>query len=213
MKRSLLVTAILVPSLSSAPVHGGQVTQLAIDGARIQAPVTVPIHLGDQPLGAISTVVGTLCFDDDDTPGACDGSGTVVGLQQLAPPFYQAGFFRETIATGVKTRIRLPLELRQGERLHFFDQWISTTLGQAASTHALRVTPAGESSEDLVVNLSGTGTLPGECPSFFDFGALCLGDNRFKVRAAFVTSTAEQDSAFGLGLTTDTGYFFFFRSG
>jgi hypothetical protein len=211
MNRSLLATAILLASLTSAPVFGGHIAQFAIDGTRIRAPINVPLNLGDQPLGTISTVAVTLCFDDDATPDDCDGSGTVVGLQQLAPPFYQAGYFRETIATGLKTRIALPLELGAGERLRYFDQWISTTLGPAAGTHGVRITPAGESPEDIVVNFSGTGTLPGECPSLFDLGVLCLGDDRFKARVHFVTSTADQDMAHGLGLTRDTGYFFFFH--
>jgi hypothetical protein len=183
--------------------------RVAIAAAEVAAPVSVPVNLGSQSLGTIQPFLTELCFYEEGTPpSGCNGSGTVSLPQAFAAPFYTAGIFRRNVATGETRPVAAPISLTVGQRLIVVNEWIATSLGPAASTQILRVTPTGDAAQDLVVDASGTGTSAEPCG--FGEPGLCLGSGRFRVQGHFVTSTAVEDGASAFRLTPDTGYFFFF---
>lgn len=207
MKGTTVVPALLLLALTPQPARAS--IELTFDGARIVAPVTVPFNFGSQPLGNISTVTFTLCFQQPASPtGSCDRGGTVSQQEQLAPPFLLAGRFRENVATGVKTPVNFPVTLGAGQRLVLFGQWVTSQLGPAADSLVLRGTPPGGAAEDFVLDLTGSGVPSEPC---LGFPELCLNHNRFKVQSHFLTSTADSGTARGVKLTDDTGYLHFFN--
>lgn len=209
MKRTGFV-AVLCLVLAARSDRLAAAMRVAIAGAQVAAPVTLPVNLGSRSLGTIQPFVTELCFYEEGTPPAgCNGSGTVSVPQAFAAPFYTAGVFRRNVATGETRPVAGLVSLTVGQRLIIVNEWIATTLGPAGSTQVLRLTPTGEPAEDVVVNASGTGTSAEPC-GFFEPG-LCLDSGRFRVQGHFVTSTGDEDGAPALGLTPDTGYFFFFN--
>jgi hypothetical protein len=207
MKRTALVAALFCLTLAAGPTAGA--VRVAIGGAEVAAPVSVPVNLGSRSLGTIQAFVTELCFYEEGTPPAgCNGSGTVSVPQGFAAPFYTAGIFRRNVATGETRPVAGPVSLTVGQRLIVVNEWIATTLGPADGTQVLRLTPTGEPFTDVEVNASGTGTSAEPC-GFFEPG-VCLDSGRFRIQGHFVTSTADEDRASGLALTPDTGYFYFF---
>jgi hypothetical protein len=207
MKRTALALLVFL-TLAAVPA-GAAGVRVAVDGAAAAAPFTFPVNLGSQPLGTIQAFSTELCFYQQGSPAAsCDAGGTVGVPQPFAAPFYTAGIFRKIVATGETTPVNAPVTLAAGQRLILVNEWIATTLGSAASTQVLRLTAPGEVAEEIVVDASGTGTAAEPC-GFFSHG-VCVAGGRFRIEAHFVTSTADEDEASGLGLTADTGYLFFF---
>ncbi|HEX6899764.1 MAG TPA: hypothetical protein VF789_08625 [Thermoanaerobaculia bacterium] len=212
MKRIAVVPLVFLLALTLQPARASVVAELAFDGSRIVAPLSVPFDFGNQPLGKISTFGYTICFKSAASPaGSCDQSGRVTQQQQLAPPFFLAGAFREDIATGATTLVDFPVNLAAGQRLILFNQWISNQLGPASGSLVLRGTPTGGAGEDVVLDFTGSGIAPGPClPS--GTPALCLNNDRFKVQSHFLAPNAASGEAGAVELTNDTGYFYFFSS-
>ena len=181
----------------------------AVGGVEIQAADTFPFDLGSLPLGSIQAFSLELCFVElGSPPRPCEASGTVSVLQPFAAPFHTAGFFLETIQTGVTVPVVPPVNVGVGQRLIIVDEWIATTLGPATGSQILHITSPNEPPVDLEVIPTATATAPPPCG--FGNPGLCLAGNRFRVQAHFVTHTGDEDGASALGLTADTGYFFFF---
>jgi hypothetical protein len=209
MNRNGLISAVLCLALASQSEPAAGAVRVTVGGAAASSPATLPINLGSQPLGTIQAFVAELCFYQDvPSHGTCDAGGSVSLVQGFTAPFYTAGIFRKILATGQTTPVTAPVTLAPGERLILINEWIATTPGPASSTQVLSLTQPGESAEDVVVDASGNVTAAEPC-GFFGPG-LCLSGGRFQVQAHFVTSAGVEDSARGHGLTTDTGYFFFF---
>jgi hypothetical protein len=209
MRGTAFVPVLLLVTLTPQPVRASVIAQ-TFDGAGAVAPVVVPFNFGTQPLGTISTLNFTLCFRQATSPpDSCDRGGTVSLQQQLAAPFFLAGRFRETIATGVKTPVNFPVSLGAGQRLLVISQWVTSQLGSAADSLVLRGTPAGGAPDNISLNLTGSGVPPGPCPPS-STQVLCLNNNRFKVQSSFLTGSAGLGTAGTVELTGDTGYVFFF---
>lgn len=212
MKPAAVVVSLLVLLCALAPssVSASVVAEVEIEGEKILAPSVFPFNFGTQPLGNIATVTFTLCFQlGSSPPGSCDHSGTVSQIQSLAPPFYLAGAFRETVATGTKTPITLPTTLGSGQRLVLFNQWVTQNLGNASDTHQLRVQPTGSGADDLFLDFMGFGVVPGSCLPTSQ--AVCLNNDRFKVKSHFLTDAASSGAALANDLTSDTGFLTFFN--
>jgi hypothetical protein len=208
MNRNGWVAAVLCLTLAAHAEEAAGAVRVAIWGAAA-APFSIPISLGSQPIGTIQSFVTELCFyEEGSIPASCNGSGTLSVPQAFAAPFYTAGIFRKNVATGETRPVASPVSLTVGQRAILVNEWIATTLGAALGTQVLRLTPTGEPAEEIVVNASGNGTASEPCG--FESPGLCLSDGRFRIEAHFVTSTALEDSAHPLRLTTDTGYLFFF---
>jgi hypothetical protein len=210
--RSGWVPAVLFVVLAAHAAAAVGEVRVSIGGVQVDAADTVsfPFNLGSLPLGSIQSFQIELCFiEQGSPPGFCEASGTVSVLQPFEPPFYTAGFFLETIASGATVPVVPPAHVGAGQRLIIIDEWIATTLGPVAGTQALRVAPAGEDPTDLEITASATGTAPPPCG--FENPGLCLAGDRFRLQGHFVTSTADERDARALGLTADTAYFFFFN--
>jgi hypothetical protein len=210
MKAPAVVSALLLSALAAPPARAG-VVELALPATGAVAPVVVPINFGNQGLGNINNLLFTLCFRQSSSPPtACDAGGSVALQEQLAPPFYLAGRFRENIATGVKTPVNFPVTLGPGQRLALFTNWVTDRLGSAQDNLVLRATPAGGTADNVTVQHTGNGVAPGPC--FPGSQVLCLNNDRFKVQSKFLTSTGDTGAAGMVDLTGDTGYSFFFNS-
>lgn len=184
---ALLFLLAPAPALAARPI----VAEVTLDGAAVVQPVLVPFDFGPHEVGNIATVVATICFKQPTSAqGSCDASGALALTKNLAPPFYLAGQFRENIGTGVKTAVNFPLTLPAGQRLNLFIQYVAD--------------------DELRFALSGTGVPPGPCVPTGQ--ALCLNNDRFKVQSHFLTGAAANGQAGAVGLTADTGYFFFFSA-
>jgi hypothetical protein len=166
MRGIAVVPVVLLLALTPAPARASVVVagELSFDGAGTVAPVVVPFNFGTQQLGAISTVVFTLCFKQPSSPAAsCDASGMVTQQQALAAPFFLAGTFRENVSTGVKSPVNLPVNLGNGQRLVVFNQWVANQTGPAADSLTLRGTPTSGPADNIILDLMGTGVAPGAC--------------------------------------------------
>lgn len=181
-----------------------------VGGVVVGAADAFPVDLGSLPLGSIQPFQIELCFIElGSPPRFCEASGTVGVLQPFEPPFYNAGFFLETIDNGRRVPVTPPVHIAAGERLIIIDEWIATTLGPVAGTQTLHIDPANEDPTDMEIAVSATATASPPCG--FGNPGLCLGGDRFRLQAHFVTSVGEEGGATALGLTADTGYFFFFN--
>lgn len=204
---ALLFLLAPAPALAARPI----VAEVTLDGAAVAQPVLVPFDFGPHEVGDIATVVSTICFKQPTSPqGSCDASGALALTENLAPPFYLAGQFRENIGTGVKTAVNFPLTLPAGQRLNLFIQYVADDVGSDADDLVLRGTPTGGADDELRFALSGTGVPPGPCVPTGQ--ALCLNNDRFKVQSHFLTGAAANGQAGAVELTADTGYFFFFSA-
>jgi len=202
---ALLLLLAPAPALAARPI----VAEVTLDGAAVAQPVVLPFNFGPQVLGDIATVVATICFKQTSSPqGSCDASGALALTENLAPPFYLAGRFRENVATGVKTAVNFPLTLQAGQRLNLFMQYVADDVGTDADDLVLSGTPTGGAADEIRFALSGTGVPPGPCVPTGQ--ALCLNNDRFKVQSHFLTGAAASGPAGAVELTADTGYLWFF---
>jgi hypothetical protein len=211
MRGFAVVSLVLLLALASLPARASVAVagELSFDGAGTVAPVVLPFNFGTQQLGAISTVVFTLCFKQPSSPaGSCDAGGMVTQQQALAAPFFLAGTFRENVATGAKSPVNLPVNLGNGQRLVVFNQWVANQTGPAADSLELRGTPTSGPADNIRLDLTGVGVASGSCSPSTQ--ALCLNNDRFKVQSHFLTPFASSGAASGVKLTSDTGYLFFF---
>jgi hypothetical protein len=200
---AVLLAAVPLPAAAST-------VDVTFDRAVATAPFTFPFDFGTRPLGKISLAAFTLCFKQPASPqSSCDASGMVAVQEPLAAPFYNGGFFREVIATGVKTKVNLPITVQAGQRLVSLSQWVTDRTGAVDDSLVLRGTPTGGVADQITLDFSGDGMNPGPCFPASD--ALCLNNDRFKVQSQFITSTAASGAAGAVGLTGDTGYLWFFN--
>jgi hypothetical protein len=197
---------VLLLSVSPALAATAIVAEATLDGAVITQPVIFPFSFGTQALGSINTVVFTACFKSSPS-GSCDASGRFTLNQDLAPPFYRAGQFRETLTSGAKTNVNFPVNLAAGQRLNLHLQYIPNATGLASDTLVLGATLTGGTTDTITLDLDGVGVNPPPCNPTMD---LCLNDERFKVQSHFLTSDATNGLAGRVKLTGDTGYTFFF---
>jgi hypothetical protein len=208
MRRALLAClTLLLPGAGTA--HGRPVVVAAtVDGAPVAAPAILPFDFGSQPLGVISTLEGTLCFEQGgSTPGSCDVGGTLGLVENVASPFFLAGAFRENLASGSHAPVSFPVTLQPGQRLRYFVHWASDRLSPVDDLLRLRVTPSGSGAQNFDVQLSGDG-VPATCVN--GGGSLCLVGDRFQVQSVFLTSAALEGGADTVRLTDETGYLYFF---
>lgn len=211
MRRMFLVVLLLLAAVMVAPAAAEParvIAELTVGPAGIAAPASFPpIDFGIGYMGDIHDATLELCFGE--TPGNCEGQGTVALLQGLDTPFFVAGVFKEVVATGAVTPASFPVTLQPGQRLVVLFQWVTDRLGPVSDTATLRGTPADGTPQDLEFQFRGTGNPPQVCVPVF--GALCLKEGRFKIQGHYLTPTAESGEARGVRLTADTGYFYFFH--
>ena len=171
-------------------------------------PIKDFINFGSRDLGGIAEATSFVCFEAIGSPPIpCGALGTISLTEALAPPFYLAGVFRVS-ATGAISPGVLPLTLEPGEAARFDVQWVADQAGLASDVLKLTIDGSDSGIEPFEIEVRGTGTVSGICPST---GALCLGaGERFKVEGRFLTNSALSGVASTIELTQDTGFLWFF---
>jgi hypothetical protein len=207
--RDRVVFAAAALFLASPTLWGAESvsTRLRVREAVTAAPAVFPVPLGGEPLGTVTDVPLEICFHNTSSPpSACDASGRVQLVNGLAVPFFLGGPFR--VAGSNASLTSFPVNLQAGQRLEFVVTWATDRLGSVADNLVLRATPTGEPAEDITVQLSGSGQVPGPC--FPTGNIMCLNNNRFAVQGNFLTGNSLGGQATGVELTADTGFFWFF---
>ncbi len=202
----------LVLLLASAPALAAPATvvEATVGGSPFAQPVIVPVNFGGLDLGEIAQAGISVCFKQTSSPpGSCDAAGKFALEQNLGAPFHLAGRFRHNLATGVKTPVNFPVNLQAGQSLTLFTQFVPSSFGSVDDDLVLRGTPTGGTADDVTFQHQGAGMDPPPCASSSD--ALCLNNDRFRVRGAFLTAGADSGFAGKVKLTADTGYLYFFN--